>query len=77
VALLWAIERAFAVECQNAEGAPDQARRLTLQTLDENVSHAHPRPGETGNGVAGWVVQHLLECRGSQAMQNVRLIEQE
>jgi hypothetical protein len=29
------------------------------------VSDAHPRPGGTGNGVAGWVVQHLLECRGS------------
>ena len=62
------IKASFAIEGENAERGPNDANRLAVQKLNDDVGHAHASPSEAGNSVACRISEHLLELRVRQAI---------
>jgi hypothetical protein len=74
----WArVEASFAVKSEKTECAPNDPNRLAVQKLNDNACHTHPIPGETGQGMACWIPEHLIKPAAWQAIQVVVLVEQE
>jgi len=78
MAVKWArVEASFVVKGEKTECAPNDPNRLAVQKLDDNACHTHPTPGETGQGMASWIPEHLIKPAAWQAIQVVVLVEQE
>ena len=70
-------EVSVAIEAQDVEGGPHDAKGLAVAKLDHEVGHAHPCPGEACKAAASRIPQHLIERGVRQTMQSVVLIDQE
>jgi len=69
------VKASFVVKGEKTERGPNDANRLAVQKLHDDVGHARPGPGETRQAVACRIPEHLLEPGVRQAIQTVVLVE--
>ena len=70
------VQASFIVEGENPKGGPNDANRVTVQKLNDNVGHAYASSREAGNALAWRIPEHPLELSKRQAIQTVVVVEQ-
>ena len=62
------VKASLVVKRDKTERSPNDANRLAVQKLYDDLGHAHPSPGEAGQAVACRIPEHLLEFGIRQAI---------